>query len=118
MIVILRAAIVKKRSARKLRRRHEARSNDNCNCQLPLVYLINTIVVARSRKGFSASFERAIEIICDSLSVSSRRVYQNAYRAWREFSAAQGFAVIDVTFDNIRAFINHADVAKSTRQNR
>ena len=78
----------------------------------------NSITIDIRSTETADSFERAIEIICDSLSVSSRRVYQNTYRAWRAFSAAHAFAVMDVTFDNIRAFINQADVAKSTRQNR
>ena len=78
----------------------------------------NSIAIDIRSTETADSFERAIEIICDSLSVSSRRVYQNNYRAWRAFSAAHGLAVMDVTVDNIRAFINQADVAKSTRQNR
>ena len=76
----------------------------------------NSITIDIRSTETADSFERAIEIICDSLSVSSRRVYQNTYRAWRAFSAAQGLAVMDVTFDNIRAFINEADVAKSTQK--
>jgi len=59
---------------------------------------------------------RATEIICDSLSVSSWRVCRNTYKTWKAFSAAHGFAAIDVTFDNVRAFISQADAEPGYRQ--
>ncbi len=38
--------------------------------------------------------------------------------AWPNFASERGFDVMELTFDNVRAFICEADVAKSTWQNR
>ena len=64
------------------------------------------------------TFDRTVAIVLDTLSPTSRRVYGRTYRAWRQFAAEHGFDVMALTFDNIRAFIHEADVAKTTRQNR
>ena len=63
-------------------------------------------------------FDKAVAIVLDTLSPTSRRVYDRTYRAWQQFAAEHGFDVMELTFDNIRAFIHEADVAKTTRQNR
>ena len=65
-----------------------------------------------------AIFDRTVAIVLDTLSPTSRRVYDRTYRAWWQFAAEHGFDVMELTFDNIRAFIHEADVAKTTRQNR
>ena len=64
------------------------------------------------------TFDRTVAIVLDTLSPTSRRVYGRTYRAWRQFATEHGFDVMALTFDNIRAFIHEADVAKTTRQNR
>ena len=63
-------------------------------------------------------FDKAVAIVLDTLSPTSRRVYFRTYRAWTQFAAEHGFDVMELTLDNIRAFIHEADVAKTTRQNR
>ena len=63
-------------------------------------------------------FDKAVAIVLDTLSPTSRRVYHRTYRAWCQFATEHGFDVMDLTLDNIRAFIHEADVAKTTRQNR
>lgn len=63
-------------------------------------------------------FDKAVAIVLDTLSPTSRRVYLRTYRAWTQFASEHGFDVIALTLDNIRAFIHEADVAKTTRQNR
>ena len=63
-------------------------------------------------------FDRTVAIVLDTLSPTSRRVYGRTYRAWRQFAVEHDFDVMALTFDNIRAFIHEADVAKTTRQNR
>ena len=77
----------------------------------------NTRVISIDTHRIAAAdnFERATAIIYDNLSISSRRVYQNTYSAWQAFAAEKGMALVDLSFDNIRAFINQADVAKTTR---
>ena len=63
-------------------------------------------------------FDNAVAIVLDTLSPTSRRVYHRTYRAWCQFATEHSFAVMELTLDNIRAFIHEADVAKTTRQNR
>ena len=63
-------------------------------------------------------FDRTVAIVLDTLSPTSRRVYDRTYRAWLQFSLEHGVDAMALTFDNIRAFIGEADVAKTTRQNR
>ena len=66
----------------------------------------------------SRIFDKAVAIVLDTLSPTSRRVYFRTYRAWTQFAAEHGSDVMELTLDNIRAFIHEADVAKTTRQNR
>ena len=63
-------------------------------------------------------FDKAVAIVLDTLSPTSRRVYLRTYRAWRQFTTDHGSDVMELTLDNIGAFIHEADVAKTTRQNR
>ena len=63
-------------------------------------------------------FDKAVAIVLDTLSPTSRRVYLRTYRAWTKFANDHSFDVMALTLDNIRAFIHEADVAKTTRQNR
>ena len=80
----------------------------------------NTSVILIDTHHITAAdkFERATAIIYDNLSISSRRVYQNTHSTWRAFAAEEGMALMDLSIDNIHAFIYQADVAKSTRKNR
>ena len=66
----------------------------------------------------SPLFHRAAAIVADSLSPTSRRVYDCTFRAWCKFGDEQGFSIDDVTYVHVRAFIYQADLAKTTRQNR
>ncbi len=68
--------------------------------------------------GPEAIFDKAVAIVLDTLSPTSRRVYHQTYRAWCQFATEHGFDVMALTLDNIRGFIHEADVAKTTRQNR
>lgn len=68
--------------------------------------------------GTEAIFDKAVAIVLDTLSPTSRRVYHRTYRAWSQFATEHNFDVMALTLDNIRAFIHEADVAKTTRQNR
>lgn len=63
-------------------------------------------------------FNKAVAIVLDTLSPTSRRVYLRTYRAWSQFAGDRGFDLMELTFDNVRAFIHQADVARTTRQNR
>lgn len=66
----------------------------------------------------SPLFHRAAAVVADSLSPTSRCVYDCTFRAWRKFADEQGFSIDDVTYAHVRAFIFEADLAKTTRQNR
>ncbi len=63
-------------------------------------------------------FHRAAAVVADSLSPTSRRVYDCTFRAWCKFADEQGFSSGEVTNAHVRAFIYEADLAKTTRQNR
>ena len=63
-------------------------------------------------------FEQLLTVINDSLSPTSQRVYRRTYDAWRDWCDEHGTDALDVTYDNVRAFLFDADVSKSTRQNR
>ncbi len=63
-------------------------------------------------------FHVAASVVADSLSLTSRRVYDCTFRAWCKFAHERHFSVYDVSYVHVREFINGADVAKTTRQNR
>ena len=63
-------------------------------------------------------FHAAAEIVADSLSLTSRRVYDCTFRAWCNFAITRGISVDDVSYIHVREFINEATLAKTTRQNR
>lgn len=78
-------------------------------------------VIVRSSSELSSElplFHRAAAVVADSLSSTSRRVYDCTFRAWCKFADEQGFSTDDVTYAHVRAFIYEADPAKMTRQNR
>ena len=78
-------------------------------------------IIVRSSGELSSQlplFHRAAAVVADSLSPTSRRVYDCTFRAWRKFADEQGFSIDDVTYAHVRAFIYQADLAKTTRQNR
>ena len=56
--------------------------------------------------------------MADSLSVTSRRVYDCTYRNWCKFADEHNLSIDDVSYINVRKFINEAALAKTTRQNR
>ena len=63
-------------------------------------------------------FQAATAIVADSLSATSRRVYDCTFRAWCKFADEHGYSRDDVSYLHVREFINEAAVAKTTRQNR
>ena len=63
-------------------------------------------------------FHAAATIVADSLSVTSRRVYDCTYRNWGKFADENDLSIDDVSYINVRTFINEAALAKTTRQNR
>ena len=63
-------------------------------------------------------FHAAAAIVADSLSLTSRRVYDCTFRAWCKFADAHDISTDDVSYIHVREFINEAAVAKTTRQNR
>lgn len=63
-------------------------------------------------------FHAAAAIVADSLSLTSRRVYDCTFRAWCIFADDREISRDDVSYIHVREFINEAAVAKSTRQNR
>ena len=63
-------------------------------------------------------FHAAAAIVADSLSLTSRRVYDCTFRAWCQFADAHDISADDVSYIYVREFINEAAVAKTTRQNR
>ena len=65
-----------------------------------------------------ANLESAAHYVFQSLSESSRRVYQRTFTTWAIFARDNGFDPLALSYDNVAAFINQADVGKSTRQNR
>lgn len=78
-------------------------------------------ILVRSGSELSSElplFHRAAVIVADSLSPTSRRVYDCTFRAWCKFADEQGFSFDEVTYGHVRAFIYQAELAKSTRQNR
>jgi len=78
-------------------------------------------IIVRSNSELSSQlplFHRAAAVVADSLSPTSRRVYDCTFRAWCVFADEQGFSSDEVTYAHVRAFIYQADLAKTTRQNR
>ena len=63
-------------------------------------------------------FHAAAAIVADSLSMTSRRVYDCTFRAWCQFADAHDISADDVSYIHVREFINEATLAKTTRQNR
>ena len=63
-------------------------------------------------------FHAAATIVSDSLSVTSRRVYDCTYRNWGKFADENNLSIDDVSYINVHKFINEAALAKTTRQNR
>ena len=63
-------------------------------------------------------FHAAASIVADSLSLTSRRVYDCTFRAWCKFADERDIDTDDVSYIHVREFINAAAVAKTTRQNR
>ena len=63
-------------------------------------------------------FHAAAEIVADSLSLTSRRVYECTFRAWCSFALERDISIDDVSYIHVREFINEATLAKTTRQNR
>ena len=75
-------------------------------------------VQTASALTIASDFDDAVRIILKALAPSSRRVYLHTYNAWLDFAANHGFDGMALTLANIDAFVNQADVARSTRQNR
>ena len=51
-----------------------------------------------------------------TLAESSRRVYANTYRQWSAYTERDGLDSLDLSFENISAFLNQSEVAYATRQ--
>ena len=81
---------------------------------------MSQIVIQADNKlaGGQSLFHAAAAIVADSLSLTSRRVYECTFRAWNEFVDEHGYSIDDVSYIHVRKFINEATVAKTTRQNR
>ena len=78
-------------------------------------------IIVRSSSKLASElplFHRATAVVADSLSPTSRRVYDCTFRAWRKFADEQRFSIDEVTYAHVRAFTYQADLAKTTRQNR
>ena len=77
------------------------------------------IGIKESAIGDSADlFARATEIVLQTLSPRSRRVYQHTFKQWRAFCADRDLDVMALDFDSVSRFVNTSDIAKSSRQNR
>lgn len=77
-----------------------------------------TAIQTASAIAIASDFDDAVQIVLGTLAPTSARVYQHTYSAWQDFAAAGGFDSGALTFANVDAFVNQADVRKSTRQNR
>lgn len=58
------------------------------------------------------------DFVFQSLSESSRRVYEHTYLLWSDFASKRGLHPLDLSFAHIRDFVNESSASKSTRQNR
>lgn len=58
---------------------------------------------------------KAIEIVGDKLTLKSQRIYNHTYSQWTQFAQTQGFNELDLTYDNVKGFINSADLSKSVK---
>ena len=61
-------------------------------------------------------FRVLTEMIERTLAESSRRVYANTYRQWSAYTERDGLDTLDLSFENISAFLNQSEVAYATRQ--
>ena len=61
-------------------------------------------------------FRVLTEMIERTLAESSRRVYANTYRQWSAYTERDGLDSLDLSFENISAFLNQSEVAYATRQ--
>lgn len=60
-------------------------------------------------------FHAITELIAQTLSPNSRRVYQHTYDAWCDFADHCQIDYLDLSFSNIAAFLRDPDVAHDTR---
>ena len=60
-------------------------------------------------------FRVLTQMIERTLAESSRRVYANTYRQWSAFAERDGLDTLDLSFENISAFLNQSEVAYATR---
>ena len=72
-------------------------------------------LVISSEKS-DVKFRVLTEMIERTLAESSRRVYANTYRQWSAFAERDGLDSLDLSFENISAFLNQSEVAYATRQ--
>ena len=69
-----------------------------------------------SSEQSDVQFRVLTEMIERTLAESSRRVYANTYRQWSAFAERDGLDTLDLSFENISAFLNQSEVAYATRQ--
>ena len=69
-----------------------------------------------SSEQSDVQFRVLTNLIAETLAETSRRVYANTYRQWSAFANQNGLDYLDLSFENIWAFLNQSDVAYTTRQ--
>lgn len=63
-------------------------------------------------------FNRAVEMCVENVASSSARIYRNTFRDWQAFTSRHDISVLELSPENVLAFVNDGDMAKSTRQRR
>jgi len=61
-------------------------------------------------------FDRFCQIVLESKAISTQRVYQQTFTAWKTYAAKHGFSPMELWADRVIAFIEDGDTTVSTRQ--
>lgn len=62
-----------------------------------------------------SQFSTLAEFISQTLGEGSRKTYATTYRKWTAFAKRHGINALDLSFENIHAFISESELAFSTR---
>ncbi len=61
-------------------------------------------------------FQALVDMIADTLSPSSRRVYRHTYDSWRAFADRYQIVYLDLSFAHVSAFLQDTDVAHEAQR--
>ena len=61
-------------------------------------------------------FDELVDLISGYLAPSSGRVYRHTYEQWRGYTRREGLDIVDLSFENVAAFLNQGELAGALRR--